>query len=357
MPGIRPDMPTFIPAGPCATGPAGKSSGPAVPSVRPETSAIMSTYKSPMEEAEGVFACLLYDSTLKTVLEGVENEGLFIEMIEFLIPGKHIASITRANKEKHGLVLSEKVVIFDLLCKDADTGEEFLVEVQNAFDKTYRDRTLYYSLVPVREQLERKQKAGAGAEEGAGSKEELRRKMDYSIRPIYVISLVNFDVAHVSPETLEDGYVSRYELRSGKSGELMTEALNFVFVEMARLPYAKDEYDKCRNRLERFIFAFKYMHTFVEFPDSFRSDSMLGMLAEAAELANMSVLKREEYDTAMKDEFARLVENNFAREEGYAEGVEKGREEGYRFMTELLRRKGMAEEEIEQLLEEARREG
>ena len=337
-----------------------------------------------MEEAEGVFACLLYDSTLKTVLEGAGDEGLFIQMIEFLIPGKRIASITRANKEKHGLVLSEKVVIFDLLCKDADTGEEFLVEVQNAPDRTYRDRTVYYSLVPVREQLERKQKAGkdAGEEDGSGAQRELRRKMDYSIRPIYVISLVNFEMEHVSPDTLEDGYVSRYELRSGKSGELMTEALNFVFVEMARLPYAKDEYDKCRNRLERFIFAFKYMHTFVEFPDAFRRDPMLGKLAEAAELANMSVLKREEYDTAMKDEFARLVENNFAREEGYAEGVEKGREEGreegrqkgreegleegreegveegreegFRLMAEMLRRKGMAEEAIEKLLEEAR---
>jgi len=290
----------------------------------------MSTYQSPMEEAEGVFACLLYDSTLKTVLGGVENERLFIDILEFLIPGKRIASIQDANKEKHGLVLSEKVTIFDLLCQDADTGEEFLVEVQNAPDRTYRDRALYYSLVPVREQLERKQLYGKGKEEETKSKakEEMRRKMDYSIRPVYVISLVNFDFKHESPETLEDGYVSRYELRSGKSGELMTNALNFVFVEMARLPYAKDEYDKCRNRLERFIFAFKYMHTFVEFPDSFRSDAMLGRLAEAAELANMSVMKREEYDTAMKDEFARLVENNCAREEGYAEGRKEGREEG-----------------------------
>jgi predicted transposase/invertase (TIGR01784 family) len=301
-----------------------------------------------MEEAEGVFACLLYDSTLKTVLEGVENEELFIEMIEFLIPGKHIASIRRANKEKHGLVLSEKVTIFDLLCQDADTGEEFLVEVQNAPDRTYRDRALYYSLVPVREQMERKQRYGKGKEEETKSKakEETRRKMDYSIRPIYVISLVNFDFKHESPETLEEGYVSRYELRSGKSGELMTNALNFVFVEMARLPYAKDEYDKCRNRLERFIFAFKYMHTFVEFPDSFRSDALLGKLAEAAELANMSVVKREEYDTAMKDEFARLVENNCAREEGRAEGMAEGLEKG--------KAEGRAEGAREQAIQSAR---
>ena len=102
------------------------------------------------------YACLLYDSTLKTVLGSVEDERLYIEIIEFLLPGKHISSVTKLEKEKHGLVVSEKVVIFDLLCKDDITGEEFLVEVQNAPDGTYKDRALYYSLVPIREQLEKK---------------------------------------------------------------------------------------------------------------------------------------------------------------------------------------------------------
>ena len=96
---------------------------------------------------------------------------------------------------------------------------------------------------------------------------------------------------------------------------------------MDRLPYAKDEDAKCRNRLEKFIFALKYMHTFEQFPPEFRDDSMLGRLAEASELANMTVIQREEYDKAMKDEFARLVENNFAREEGEAKGRAEGKAE------------------------------
>ena len=265
-----------------------------------------------MNESAGKFACLLYDSTLKAVLGVPENEELFIEILEFLIPGKKISSITFDNKEKHGLVVSEKVVIFDLLCQDKDTGEEFLVEVQNAPDKTFKDRALYYSLVPVREQLEKKQ-----AEESS----ERRGKMDYSIRPIYVISLLNFNLDHESPDALEDGYVSRYNLRNIRNGESMTDAINFIFVEMGRLPYSKDEKDKCKSRLEKFIFTFKFMHTFEEFPPEFKGDSMLEKLAKASKLANMSVLQREEYDKAMKDEFARLVENNFAREEGRAEGA------------------------------------
>ena len=44
-----------------------------------------------------------------------ENEKLLIEIIELLIPGKHISSITFVNKEMHGLVIEEKNVNFDML--------------------------------------------------------------------------------------------------------------------------------------------------------------------------------------------------------------------------------------------------
>ena len=42
---------------------------------------------------------------------------VLIQILELLIPGKRISSIAFTNKEKHGLVISEKVVNFDLLCK------------------------------------------------------------------------------------------------------------------------------------------------------------------------------------------------------------------------------------------------
>ena len=84
--------------------------------------------------------------------------------------------------------------------------------------------------------------------------------------------------------------------------------------------------------MEKFIFLFKFVHTFERLPAGIREDPLLGKLAGAAEFANMSVLQKEEYDKAMKDEFARLVENNYAwsqgKEEGRAEGRTEGREEG-----------------------------
>ena len=60
-----------------------------------------------------------------------------MDIIELLIPGKHLSGITFIEKEKHGLVVTEKSTNFDLLCKEKDTGEEFLVELQNRFQDSY----------------------------------------------------------------------------------------------------------------------------------------------------------------------------------------------------------------------------
>ena len=105
---------------------------------------------------KGRYAFLLFDSTMKVVIFNPENEKLLIQILELLLPGKHISGITFTDKEKHGLVISEKVVNFDMLCKDEDTGEEFLVEVQNAAQDSFQDRVLSYATYPIREQMGRR---------------------------------------------------------------------------------------------------------------------------------------------------------------------------------------------------------
>ena len=271
------------------------------------------------EDNAGRYACLLFDSTLKTVLGTAENEKLFIEMLEFLLPGKHISSLSPINKEYHGFANSEKRVTFDLLCRDDNTGEEFLVEVQNAPSDSYPDRVLYYSYYPLREQLAKKDMKLLDEEDVE------RGKMDYSLKPVYVISFVNFKLNHESGEAMEEDYVSRYELRNRRNGEILTKAINFVFIEMDRLPFGKDEWGKCRTRMERFVFAFKYMHTFEEFPAILAQDPMLGDMAEAAKLANMPIDQLNEYEKNMRTELDRLSEINTAKRIGREEGREEER--------------------------------
>ena len=266
---------------------------------------------APLEERKGRYACLLYDSTMKTVLGTARNESLFIDIIELLIPGKRIKSLEMINKEQHGFVDSERSSTFDLLCTDKDTGEEFLVEVQNAKEETYRERMLYYSYFPIREQMAKK--ATEVSLRGNG------KKMDYSVKPVYVISLLNFNLEHESEDALEDGYISRYEIQNVQNSERFTSALNFVFLEMGRLPFGEDEQDKCRTRLERFVFSLRYMHTFTEFPSHFLEDPLLGKLASAAELANLPVERLNQYEKNMITELDRQLQLDYALREAKEE--------------------------------------
>lgn len=258
---------------------------------------------------EGRYAFLLFDSTFKVVICNPENERLLIQIIELLIPGKHISGITFTDKEKHGLVISEKVVNFDLLCTDSDTGEEFLVEVQNAQQNSFQDRVLSYSTFPIREQMGKRL---ARIREG-----EKLDKMDYSLKPVYVVSLINFTLKHDTDAALEENYICRYELRNRHNAELMTPNLNFVFVEMGRMKLGPDDEDKCNTLLEKFIYSLKYMHLLSEQPKSF-TEPLLNGLYRATELATMPIETRENYDHSMRTELDRIAEIDFARKEGEA---------------------------------------
>ena len=111
--------------------------------------------------------------------------------------------MTLDDKEQHGLILSDKNCTFDLYCT-ADTGERFIVEMQLASQESFRDRMLYYSTYPIRSQIMERMKKLEGDYPHIN-------KMDYSLSPVYVISILNFKLEHALPESLEDSMISRYE--------------------------------------------------------------------------------------------------------------------------------------------------
>lgn len=112
---------------------------------------------------------------------------------------------------------------------------------------------------------------------------------------------------------------------------------------MGRLPFEADEEERCRTRLEKFVFAFKYMHTFTEFP--FMEDPMLGKLASAAELANLPVERLNKYEKDMIDELDRELQKEFAVEKGREEGREEARKE----LLEKLQSLGVSPDVIAKL--------
>lgn len=87
------------------------------------------------------YANILNDDAFKVVIFSPGNEELMARMIEVLLPGKRIKTLEFEPTEQHGLSLSDKISNFDAVCT-SDTGEMFVVEMQNLPQDSYADRML-----------------------------------------------------------------------------------------------------------------------------------------------------------------------------------------------------------------------
>ena len=284
------------------------------------------------------FANILFDETFKIVVGAPGNEPLLIRLIETLIPGKKIRFLERLDKENHGLVISDKNTTFDLFCT-SEAGEQFIVEMQFAEQETYRERMLFYATYPLRAQMDARIRA---VERLSGI---TRDKMDYSLHPVYVLSMLNFSLPHEGDEALEEGLVSRFSIRNDGNGEIMTDALHFIYLELGRLGRKKGEEALCRTPLERLAYSLKYMHMLDERPNGF-DDDLQQMLFTATELAGMTQEQRQEYDKTMTTKIDIIEQQETARKRGLEEGMEKGRLEGLLDVAGKMRAEGLPAELI-----------
>jgi len=258
------------------------------------------------------YANILNDDAFKVVIFTPGNEELLARMLEILIPEKRIKELEFRPTEQHGLALSDKISNFDAVCTSED-GEMFIVEMQGLPQDSYADRMLCYASFPIRMQL---------AEKLNKVRSDEIKPMDYSLLPIYVVSFVNFEIMHKSEEILQEGLVSRYSICSPKTGELMTESLQFVYLELGRLSVQFGEAEKCMSLVEQLAYSLKYMKKLTERPTAFR-DKLFTMLFDASEFAALGIDKQLKVTSIMRTELDRIAENNYARKQGFAEGMEK----------------------------------
>ena len=244
--------------------------------------------------------------------------------------------------------VKDKISNFDAVCT-SDTGEMFIVEMQGLAQNSYADRMVCYASFPIRMQLEQKLK---DLHEGKG------KPMDYGLLPIYVVSFVNFAIDHRDKAILQDGLISRYCICSPRTGEVMTDSLQFVYLELGRLEAKLGEDGKCRSLTEQLAYSLKYMRELDECPKAFEN-KLFSLLFRASEYANLDVQKQMQVSTIMRTELDRIAENNYALEkgraegkaEGMAEGRAEGKAEGMAEMAVRLRALGVKEELIQAALE------
>ena len=278
----------------------------------------------------GRYADILLDNWFKRSFKEYGNANrLMLLFLQALIPERKIASLAYAPEESTNQNPGGKNIRVDVECTD-ENGERFLVEVQRSEQHDFYDRAVFNSTFSIQRQL----------------REGSRR---FGFPPVYFIGIMRFSLHPESERCL-----FRYSVTEDESGELMTDDLHYIFLEV----------EKCRpdaeaSLIERVGYALYHLPELEGKPAGF-DEEIFDLLFSSADLHNFAEEDKIKYQNDMTTE--RDIQNqiDFAmdkgREEGFEKGIEKGiekeRTRNQRFI-EVLKSKGVPKELIEQALSES----
>ena len=252
--------------------------------------------------SQGRYVDLTIDVAFKRVFSQPANKDLLMALLSVVLPELSIKDLTYLDKERVGSAEGDKKSVFDVLC-ETSSGEEVLIEIQLRPQEYFRDRTLYYSA----QELLWQHKSG----------DEV-----YTLNPVYVVSFLDFILRHEVES--DEQFVWRYSLREATTGELMTKALNFTYIELPKFKKTEKELVTLEDKL---YFCMTHMSKLSKRPGNL-TEKIFEKLFEVAEFAKMSRDDQRKYIAKMTTE--RDIRNQiaYAREEGVVQGFAEGEAEG-----------------------------
>ena len=260
-----------------------------------------------MKRIEERYISLLTDFGFKRIFGTKPNKDLLINFLNSLFDGfQVIKDVKYLNSEHVGDVFAERKAIFDVYCEN-ERGEKFIVEMQNAYQKYFKDRSLFYSTFPIREQ------APKGAE------------WNFNLEHVYTVALLNFDLEE---EAFDKNDINHdMGLLDKKTLKVFNDKLSFKYVEIAKFNKTEDElvtlYDK-------WLYVLKNLSRLDERPAALK-EKVFTKLFEEAEIAKFTPTELKEYEDSLKA--YRDVKNSIDT------ALEKGREEGKNSMAIQIAKK------------------
>ena len=228
-----------------------------------------------MAATEERYISLLTDFGFKRIFGTAPNKDLLINFLNSLFDGRKVIKDLKYNNSEHvGDIYTERKAIFDVYCESVE-GEKFTVEMQNASQKYLKDRTIYYSTFPIREQAP-------------------KGEWDFKLNPVYTVALVNYDMKEKAFDQQEISH--QVQLCDTATKQVFYDTLEFIYVEVTKFNKTEDElvtlYDK-------WIYALKNLAKLTDRPAALR-DKIFDRLFQVAEIAKFTPTELREYEDSLK---------------------------------------------------------
>ncbi|HPO49926.1 MAG TPA: Rpn family recombination-promoting nuclease/putative transposase, partial [Spirochaetota bacterium] len=273
------------------------------------------------------------------------SKDLLIDFLNEVLKGEHtIVDLTFKPTENFGTTESDRKAIFDIYCKGKN-DESFIVEMQKAKINFFKDRTLFYTTFPIREQAE-------------------KGEWDYKLKPVYCVAILDFEF---EKQKESDRFLSNVKLKD-QYCEVFYDKLTFIFIEMPRFKKQEGELD---THFDKWLYFLKNLPNFDEIPNILREPVFIkGFQKAEISKYNQDELRKYEESLKIYRDLKGVVNTSFYEgekigiEKGEKIGIEKGKIEGERnkaietakkmksdgLSTELiLKYTGLSIEEIDKL--------
>lgn len=204
------------------------------------------------------------------------NKDLLLDFLNELLKEEqgHIRDLTYLKTAQLGTTEIDRKAIFDLYCEN-EKGEKFIVELQKTKQNFLKDRTVYYSTFPIREQAK-------------------RADWDYELKAIYTIAILDFvfDADKAEPTKF------RYDVKltDVDTKKIFYDKLTFIYLEMPKFNKSLDDLE---TRSDKWLYVIKNLNKLDRIPDTLR-EQIFDKLFETAEIARFTPEQVRSYEDSLK---------------------------------------------------------
>ncbi len=161
-------------------------------------------------------------------------KDLLIDFLNELLRGDEgeIVDLNFLTKEQLGRVIDERKAIFDIYCEN-EKGEKFIVELQKAKQKYFKDRSIYYSTFPIQSQAE-------------------KGDWNYQLKSVYTIGILDFEFDENKND--KETFHHEVQLFNRSTGDVFYDKLTYIYLEMPK--FAKKEED-LETHFDKWLYVLK----------------------------------------------------------------------------------------------------
>ena len=209
------------------------------------------------------------DFGFKKIFGEEASKPLLLDFLNALLPQQNkIIGLAFKNTEQLGQTDTDRKAVYDIYCEN-ENGEKFIVELQKAKQNYFRERTIYYSTFPIREQAE-------------------KGDWNYNLKAVYCIGILDFTFDDYENELEKREVVHTIKLKN-QNCKTFYEKLTYIYLEMPNFRLAETE---LKTRLDKWLYFIKNLEDFQTIPAIF-IDEVFTQAFEKAELARYGVAELE----------------------------------------------------------------